>query len=403
MPGVSTEEMDRHVNEHLDNDEQHESLELASTLMALESSAEPFLAEDTVQRADLRQSLEVEKPCLLGSGSRDAPMAEGLEQTIAGVGLKTSLVHVDGTLRGGLANSAENVLVDFGSRLAKCYSISNALEFHRVHISSYFDLYTTSVSGVGFDCGFRNAAIMMSCLLRDREICAKLAESGVFDVPVILEMQSRIEEAWNKHGFDPQGAAHYEHRLVDRDVWIGACEIVVLLRSVGLRAQVADFELSGVSSTQAMLRWVYNYFDQRCRHPASGASAQGCLRCRNPYFGRRGSLIPPLFLQHQGHSRSIVGVEMTRGGAIRLLVVDPVRSFAAELARWERAGKSILPLVRVEEKDLDMRQYQIVFVPEGPIIQSEAELAELKTIVNAIGPYGSTGRESSLGFSSPPS
>ena len=39
--------------------------------------------------------------------------------------------------------------------------------------------------------------------------------------------------------------------------------------------------------------------------------------------------MPPLYFQHQGHSRTIVGVEVMKsdgGGGVRLLVFDPSNS-----------------------------------------------------------------------------
>jgi hypothetical protein len=404
MDGAGSGELERHVNAHLDDDEQQESAALASTLTYLDSNSEPYDVGGSGQATgQASRSLDgtpgIETGASADDRSRDGGRLSGAtfhEPSYPSSG------WTDATLRGGLADSAENVLEDIGSRLAKCYNVTNTRELQRVHICSNFDMYTTSIAGVGFDCGFRNAAMLMSCLLHDKEICSVLAKSGVRDVPVIMEMQSRIEEAWNKDGFDPAGAAHFEHRLVGREVWIGACEIVVLFRSLGLRAGVADFEFSAGTSSVAMLRWVYDYFDQRCRRPASGPSSQGCLRCRNPLFGRRGSLIPPLVLQHQGHSRTIAGVEMTKKGEIRLLVVDPLRSFAAQLAKVGKNGHSVLPLVRVGSADLDMLQYQVVFVPEHPCIESDAEFTRLKTIVNAIGPCGAAENQSVRTLIKPP-
>ena len=45
--------------------------------------------------------------------------------------------------------------------------------------------------------------------------------------------------------------------------------------------------------------------------------------------GGGGRHVPPLYFQHQGHSRTIVGVEVMKsdgGGGVRLLVFDPSNS-----------------------------------------------------------------------------
>ena len=44
------------------------------------------------------------------------------------------------------------------------------------------------------------------------------------------------------------------------------------------------------------------------------------------YFRTARACTPPLYLQHQGHSRTIVGAEVMAGGGARLLLLDPSHS-----------------------------------------------------------------------------
>ena len=52
--------------------------------------------------------------------------------------------------------------------------------------------------------------------------------------------------------------------------------------------------------------------------------------------------MPPLYFQHQGHSRTIVGVEIMKsdgGGGVRLLVFDPSNS---KMANFLAGGDGII-------------------------------------------------------------
>lgn len=195
-----------------------------------------------------------------------------------------------------------NVFTDVSGRMANQFSIDKVKGLSSFHLSSRFDLYSTTIAGTGWDCGYRNTMMFLSSLLReDTVVGPMLARSGVATVPCIENIQARIEAAWRR-GFDTVGASHYSHRLLGKKCWIGAVEICCFLRAMGVKALVADFEKSKTASSnhQELLEWVLEYFESRCR-------AGACLKCENRFFGRVGSFIPPLILQHQGHSRTIAG------------------------------------------------------------------------------------------------
>ena len=116
--------------------------------------------------------------------------------------------------------------------------------------------------------------------------------------------------------------------------WIGAMEVAGLLLSfgipafdrnqtgsclwVGVYAQVVDFQLSSPAHNhQAMLDWVWEHFQSRTLSPSSSSTSSSSSSSPCP-----ARFVPPLYLQHQGHSRTIVGVVRTRG-VIRLLILDP--------------------------------------------------------------------------------
>lgn len=53
-------------------------------------------------------------------------------------------------------------------------------------------------------------------------------------MPSIPQLQSMVEGAW-KEGLDPQGAAHFQQRLLGTRAWIGATEIFSLLTFLGIK------------------------------------------------------------------------------------------------------------------------------------------------------------------------
>lgn len=78
---------------------------------------------------------------------------------------------------------------------------------------------------------------------------------------------------------------------------------------------------------------------------------------------------PPLFFQHQGHSRTVVGVERRRLGResdeeTLLLILDP-SSRSAELASKLQAGGGWQGLVKRGLSTLRRREYQVVAVLPG--------------------------------------
>uniref|UniRef100_A0A3B3R296 Zinc finger-containing ubiquitin peptidase 1 n=1 Tax=Paramormyrops kingsleyae TaxID=1676925 RepID=A0A3B3R296_9TELE len=177
-----------------------------------------------------------------------------------------------------------------------------------VWLSAETDHYSCSEGDRGWGCGYRNFQMLQSSL-QNMQLYAPCV-SGL--VPSIPRVQALIEEAWQQ-GVDPQGASQFSNCLKGTRAWIGATEIFSLLTSLGIRAHIVDFpQPSGAKNTHPHLfEWVKKYFS---------------------YSASRGAKLPPrvvkttqppLYLQHQGHSRSIVGIEQRRNGSLCLLLFDP--------------------------------------------------------------------------------
>ena len=103
------------------------------------------------------------------------------------------------------------------------------------------------------------------------------------------------------------------------------------------------------------------------------------------YFRERAKLkafTPPLYLQHQGHSRTIVGIEvLTSGGSnnLRLLIFDPShsRSNMTSLLKCSPTSSEAAQVMRMLRKGpqaVKCKQYQIVAMVGVFANQQEAAL-----------------------------
>lgn len=103
------------------------------------------------------------------------------------------------------------------------------------------------------------------------------------------------------------------HVLRGTHKWIGATECCALLRSFNIDARVVDFcgqEKDGGEPHAALADWVWRYFSRAvaAEAPASGAAAAAAAAGVDaPSLALCDA--PPLYFQHDGHSRTIVGAE----------------------------------------------------------------------------------------------
>lgn len=210
------------------------------------------------------------------------------------------------------------------------------------------DHYASSYGDRGWGCGYRNAQMLISSLLTHTGYNDRLyklwqeQKPPRSSVPSISRLQSLIEQAWSQ-GFDIQGSEQLGCRLVNTRKWIGATEVVTLLSFLRIRSQLVDFHKpTGSNGTHPELfNWVLKHFE---------TSASG-------------EFTPPLYLQHQGHSRTIMGVEVHRDGTIVFLVLDPSHSPMQMRQLLDTcSGMSAMRLLRKSEAAMKARQYQVVAV-----------------------------------------
>lgn len=262
--------------------------------------------------------------------------------------------HVS-SLVGSLADSAEQFYPNVTSKLLLHYNIRYVLFRQKVHIASKIDLFSSNIAGMGWDCGFRNIQMLCSALLNDAAYRGLLARVDMSEVPSIPEIAARIEQAWQK-GFDPEGASRFGGTLVDKEVWIGATEVYILLRSLNIQAFVKDFETPNDVFRRQMFEWIFDHFQCWCKGETCPFHRKGFRNAKKPSF------VPPLFCQWPGHSLTIVGAKKARDGSIALLVLDPARGFYRSLIE-SSFSESVLISRDLNHPHFQHPRFQLVSIP----------------------------------------
>ncbi|XP_076909065.1 uncharacterized protein LOC143566192 [Bidens hawaiensis] len=242
-------------------------------------------------------------------------------------------------------------------------------------LSGYVDHFQSlNAQDVGWGCGWRNIQMLASHLLLQRpEQVRGLLFGGSGSVPDIPSLQRWLEVAWGK-GFDAAGSLDFDQSIYGKRAWIGTTECAALFRSFGLRARIVDFCISdkpqpGASSStssghQLLANWVWSYF-------SDNTSKSGVVVTEKS----------PLYFQHNGHSRTIVGIQLkslpngTR--QYTLLILDPahkthvLESCLSKKVGWQR-------FIKRGVHTLKKTEYQLCYVDPG--IATGAEMEKLKTL-----------------------
>ncbi|XP_010421307.1 PREDICTED: zinc finger with UFM1-specific peptidase domain protein-like [Camelina sativa] len=293
-------------------------------------------------------------------------------------------------------------------------SKSKPLESSTSLLLGFVDHFQSSKEDKGWGCGWKNIQMQCSHLISHREEAKRVLFGGSNFVPDVPSLQRWLELAWN-NGFDVSGALHFNTRIYGSKRWIGTTECAALLRSFGLRARVVDFapeksksmylsvpgsavapkvksygpmdryvvkkggsgkgktvdshgsSSSRISKGAVLMNWVWNYFSDNRLNVSSGV-----------HMTNKG----PLYFQHEGHSRTIVGIQRRLLGTTstpqyNLLILDPadftkaIEKALIEKRGWERHLKR-------GAHTLTCPEYQMLYVDSG--IAEGAELDKLKTI-----------------------
>ncbi|XP_061430905.1 zinc finger-containing ubiquitin peptidase 1 isoform X1 [Lethenteron reissneri] len=258
--------------------------------------------------------------------------------------------------------------------LARVYGTGAAVrDVARVWLAADTSHYRGDGGDRGWGCGYRNLQMLMSSLARlDR--FSFLGLQGGARMPGIPRLQALVEAAWEQ-GFDPQGASNFAGKLRGTRAWIGTTELYALLTSQRVRCRVVDFHrATGEGGTHPLLfAWVTDYF-RGGGHERVPPPAQLVVSTR----------LPPLYLQHQGHSRTVVGLEERRDGTLWLLIFDPahsaqttdqlLRAATGNTAAAAAATAALRPFRRPVGA-LRHRQYQVLAAETTELTDAEREVS----------------------------
>lgn len=199
-----------------------------------------------------------------------------------------------------------------------------------------------------WSCGYRNLQMLLSSIMPNVYPNHPLFAEGRNRVPSINELQTLFEMSWEE-GFDRDGADFYNHRLCGTNSVIGAVEVASLLSYLAIDSVVVQFEKSELLCWDQMEKFILHYFSKPCNcelnlgfdaydvsYPDSASDivrevldsvqefGHDCpvdksLSCSEhsdteswSSLGSRCECFnSPLYLQWEGHSVTVVGIEKT--------------------------------------------------------------------------------------------
>lgn len=185
-----------------------------------------------------------------------------------------------------------------------------------------FIRHVAKLPNEGGFCGYRNTQMLIS-YIRD----AQAPGHEHFDrkrLPSILKLQEMIEDAWDQ-GFNESGRVETGGIYMTRK-YIGTPEAQALLLSLGIAAEAQAFSAENKGGAyRAMMEAVCKHFDDGSE---DGNTDKVVITDK-----------PPLFFQHQGHSMTIVGIELDVDFRATLVVFDPMYNPSSTLKRLAMGNK----------------------------------------------------------------
>ncbi|XP_042449947.1 zinc finger-containing ubiquitin peptidase 1-like [Zingiber officinale] len=396
---LPSSQLEWHANTHFARDELERDMELAMQISLLPQSLEAMDNPTDCLKpvGHLRRY-----PCNSDFNNDELNSKDGLEQEISllvSLQSKSTLYNVEG---------------DLMSLLKKCLESENGNSVSI--ISGYIDHYQTIESeDIGWGCGWRNIQMLSSHLLAERSDARDVMFGHSGFVPDIPSLQRWLEIAW-KRGFDVYGSNFFNQKIYGSRKWIGATECATILRSFGLRARIVDFDgvnsrkqqNTGNSKCKMDANQVYGPMDKFLKGPKHEAGPSSSSNYSEPkihgpevlvwvwkYFncefgsrlGSSNSVLvskkTPLYFQHDGHSRTIVGIQMQKAKSssarsYSLLILDPAHRTAA-LKGSLNSNNGWQRMIKRGAHTLKKSQYQLCYVDPGIAAVGE-EMEQLKYI-----------------------
>lgn len=228
-----------------------------------------------------------------------------------------------------------------------------------------FLMHARGAGDAGWGCGYKNVQNIISSL----QLSGRRHLFGGA-VPAIPAVQRAIDDA-HRDGFDTVGARQLGVPMKKRR-WIGPTDCAAMLTHRGVDVALYDFvyEGRGVPRYPTLAAFVWKYYHERGRlvTPTVSAMFSGA---------RRRGVAPPLMLQHEGHSRSIIGAARRRDGAMLVLVCDPdVSGGAQKLVDGVTGSAAQLRRLLVPLSGLRKDKYQVLAVRSGAELSAAARRAQ---------------------------
>jgi Peptidase family C78 len=241
-----------------------------------------------------------------------------------------------------------------------------------------------------WSCGYRNTQMLLSSLiplLSNNHTYYSGSSSttnyseGICAIPSIRQIQQTIQEYWS-NGYDSKGAIHYNYTIINTTSKIGAVEVATYLQYKHLDCCIVQF-MKCVQSRQLIGPFCYNYFYY---HTDASTTTNNFDTIKNSQTIATNTLNLctkqvasltnttdvstqqkepinqkqiPLYLQWEGHSVTIIGVELRMDNTIKyLLVFDPAKNGKTIHDKLSTSTKDIsvlrLPCSTVEKKDCQL-------------------------------------------------
>ncbi|KAL2211948.1 DUF1671-domain-containing protein [Sarocladium strictum] len=185
--------------------------------------------------------------------------------------------------------------------------------------------HVAKMSREGSFCGYRNLQMLISYIINAQAPGAHLFSERY---PTILQIQDLIENAWdhghNSHGRQETGGIRGTRKF------IGTPEAQALFCGLGIRCSSQAFRNDEPGrAAKFMLNAVAEYFKKQPDPPQE----QKVYRTK----------AAPIYLQHQGHSLTIVGIEEQKDGDQSLIVFDPAHRDSSTMKTLAGAPVRRLP------------------------------------------------------------
>ncbi|PKY05357.1 DUF1671-domain-containing protein [Aspergillus campestris IBT 28561] len=189
--------------------------------------------------------------------------------------------------------------------------------------------HVSKMSMEGSFCGYRNIQMLISYI---KECHCPGHDHFPGPLPTILQLQDMIERAWDL-GFNSVGRLETGGIRGTRK-FIGTPEAQALFSSLGIRCEASSIgDTKETRAHDALLETIAAYF--RGSHPIETDDKVIVTS------------LPPVYLQHHGHSLTIVGFEIRDSGKANLLVFDPMFKTSRAMKRLKTTSAKVVDPTRI--------------------------------------------------------